>query len=335
MKIQRLTLSIIIGVLLFSVSCKIENTGLNASSGKTGEVLFIVDRLHWEDIVGDSIRAIFGAEYLGVNQPEPMFNLAHIEKRAFSKMFESHRNIFIVDIEPGNETKSEIRKNVWAQPQVVVKIKAPTIDDFLKTLSRDKRRIKTLYLENERERMMLAFKRDEDPNIGRQIKENFGFGMVIPNGYFIATMEDDFCWVRRETEETSIGLLIYTTTYSDTADFHIDSIIKRRNFFTQKFVHGSLDGSYMKVSQAVVQPFANVIDFKGLYAVETRGLWDMHGVFMGGPFINYTFVDEATQKLTTLDGFIFAPRYDKRDYVFQTEALIYSISFAGNNENPL
>ncbi len=308
-------------------SCTIESEGIKASSGRTGEILCIVDRQHWNDIVGDSIRRTFGGEFFGLPQQEPMFNLAHIEERAFTKMFESHRNIFIADIKPEHQPDIEVRKNVWAQPQVVVKIKAPDINSFLEKFGHYHSQIAGFYLENERERMKRAFKRDEDESIGRRIREHFGFSLVVPKGYFIAKMKDDFFWVRRETEETSIGFLIYTIPYTDTLVFEPDRIIELRDIMTKLYVPGPREGSYMQVSQKVVLPQFQEIDFKGHYAIETRGLWDLHGDFMGGPFINYTFVDEANQRVITLDGFVYAPRYDKRDYVFQTEALIFSFEY--------
>jgi hypothetical protein len=54
-------------------------------------------------------------------------------------------------------------------------------------------------------------------------------------------------------------------------------------------------------------------------------LWRVEGDFMGGPFVNITFVDEKTSRLVILDGFVYAPKYDKRDYLRQVEALMHSV----------
>jgi len=326
-KFKTILVSIFLLIALFCFNgCSTEISSLPASSGKTGELLFIIDKNQWDGLAGDSIRQTFGSEYLGLGQPEPMFNLAHIEERAFTKMFQSHRNIFIVEIKPEQQTPLyEVRKNVWAQPQIVVKIAAATSNEFLEELSARHAQIIRLFFENERERMLRAFKREEDINITNTLKKDYGLSLTIPKGYFIAKQTKDFCWIRRETDETSIGLIIHLKDYSDAGSFNFEQIIDNRNSITKAHIPGPREGSYMQVSQKVVQPFSKEINFKGMYAVETRGLWDLHGDFMGGPFINYTFVDENTNKLITLDAFVYAPRFNKRDYVIQAEALIYSL----------
>ncbi|MDD3876286.1 MAG: DUF4837 family protein [Bacteroidales bacterium] len=315
--------------IAFISSCINENGYLPSSSGKTAEILFIIDKYQWDGIAGDSIKAVFRSEYRVLNQPEPMFNLANIEEKSFTKIFESHRNIFIVEIKPEFEsTKFEVRKNVWAQPQLVVRISAKSAEDFIAKLSLQKEQIVRLFFENERERMLKAFKHDEDVTIGKQLRDKYGLSLTIPNGYFIAKSVDNFCWIRRETEETSMGVLIYTQPYLDTAVFQPENIIALRDSMTQLHVPGPSDGSYMQVSQKLILPIHKEINFKDSYAVETRGLWDVEGDFMGGPFINYTFVDEERNRVITLDAFVYAPRYNKRDYILQCEALLYSVELS-------
>ena len=47
-------------------------------------------------------------------------------------------------------------------------------------------------------------------------------------------------------------------------------------------------------------------------------------VFMGGPFINYTFYDEKSKRLYMLDGSIFAPKYYKRNLIQQIDVILQS-----------
>ena len=55
---------------------------------------------------------------------------------------------------------------------------------------------------------------------------------------------------------------------------------------------------------------------------ETRGLWEVKGQFMAGPFINY-LINLQPQKNETymLDGFVYSPGTRKRDYLFEIELL--------------
>ena len=45
---------------------------------------------------------------------------------------------------------------------------------------------------------------------------------------------------------------------------------------------------------------------------------------MGGPFINYTFFDEKTNRLYMLDGSVYAPKYYKRNLIQQMDVLLQS-----------
>jgi hypothetical protein len=56
----------------------------------------------------------------------------------------------------------------------------------------------------------------------------------------------------------------------------------------------------------------------------TQGLWRMDDKSMGGPFINYTFYDEASKRIYMLDGSIYAPKYYKKRLIQQVDVLLQS-----------
>ena len=61
--------------------------------------------------------------------------------------------------------------------------------------------------------------------------------------------------------------------------------------------------------------------------IELRGLWEVENDFMGGPFVSYTTLDERTNRLITLDCYVYSPKYGKRNYLRALEHLVYVISF--------
>jgi len=65
----------------------------------------------------------------------------------------------------------------------------------------------------------------------------------------------------------------------------------------------------------------------GLEAYEIRGIWEVKNDFMGGTFINYSFIDKKNNRILCLDGFVYAPNQDKRDYIFELEAIFKSLKF--------
>jgi len=321
----------VIAVVFLLCSCQSKKESLPASSGKTAEILFLIDKSYWNGRVGDSIRAVFKSDYLLLNQPEPKFNLANIEEKDFSNIFESHHNIFIVDINPQNtKPKFELKKDVWAKPQMIFKISAANTSDFLNVLSTQQNQILNCLQENERARIIKSLIRDEDVTITNTLNKLYGIALTCPKGYFIATKSKDFCWIRRETETTSTGIILNFYPYTDTLSFNESIILNRRDSLTKNFIPGPTEGSYMQVSQNVVLPVFKTINFKGHYAIETRGLWEVKNDFMGGPFMSFTFVDETKNRVTTLDAFVYAPQEEKRNFMMHAESILYTFESCKN-----
>jgi hypothetical protein len=60
----------------------------------------------------------------------------------------------------------------------------------------------------------------------------------------------------------------------------------------------------------------------GEFLVELRGLWRLENAFMGGPFLSHTILDEKNNRIVTIEGFVYAPSLDKRNYVRELEAIL-------------
>ena len=56
-----------------------------------------------------------------------------------------------------------------------------------------------------------------------------------------------------------------------------------------------------------------------------RGLWDMRGDAMGGPFVSYLQADPAHDRLLVSEGFVFAPDKKKRPLIRQLEAALQTV----------
>jgi hypothetical protein len=46
---------------------------------------------------------------------------------------------------------------------------------------------------------------------------------------------------------------------------------------------------------------------------------------MGGPFVSLSTVDEERRELITVEGFVYAPQFNKRDYLRELEAIVFSL----------
>jgi hypothetical protein len=318
------------GILFLFSSCENNNkTTLSRSSGKTAEMIVITNNdSKWEGQIGDTIRAFFNQDFEVLPQLEPLFEMGHISQKKFNntKMFRGHHNILIVNIDPNaGESSIEARKDVWASPQYVINVTSPTDKDFLEFFNNKKEVIYGTLMDSEYERLIRTYRGFRDRDIINSLKKGFNLTMEIPSGFYIAKQIADFAWIRKETKHNSQALIIYTYDFVDTLTFDQSRIVSFRNAITEEYIPGPSVGSYMVVAEEYSPIISERIDFKGMFAVKTKGLWRLEGDFMGGPFVNYTFVDEKRNKVITIDGYVYAPNKPKRDLLIQTEALIHSL----------
>ncbi len=328
MKFFKTSASLLILFSLFSCN-EITKVSEQASTGGLNEILIATNQVQqWEGEIGDSIRANFTRTMLLLPIPEPQFKLVNIPESSITRpVFKKHHNIFIVNIDPKfKEAFVESKKDLWAKPQMIIKINAPNIHEFLISFEEIRENAFDLYIENERARISKSYSsKFKNVNIGRKLKKNFHLNMNIPKGYSIAFIDTTKAWIRKETAANSMDILIYVQDYQSTNDFNPNKIKQRRNGFTSLNIPGSNVGTYQVISDEYLEPIFTELSFNELFAVETRGLWRIEGDFMGGPFISYTFVDEKRKKLITLDGFMYAPKQRKAELMRELEAMLWSV----------
>ncbi|MBQ8223155.1 MAG: DUF4837 family protein [Bacteroidales bacterium] len=332
---KRLSLVTMILITLMSLSscvneAKEKESRKARSVGGTSEILMITQNdAQWEGAMGQAVRDFFEQEQYGLPQPEKNFKVAHLNIDALSDMFKKHRNLIIGKIDKDiKKPLVETQKNWVSEPQYVIRITAPSEESWVRTFDSQKDGLKLMFDENERARFQEFFRPTTDTKIVNQLKKQFGVKMNIPEGYFIGIDKDNFMWIRKETDVMSMAFMIYELPYKDTADFNPDNIIRVRDSIVKKYIPGPIDGSYMTTDKEFIKPISKVLHrFPAGYAVETRGLWNVVGDFMAGPFVSYSIVNPEHTKIITAEGWIYYPNKDKRDLLRQQESILYSLRF--------
>ena len=312
-------------------SCQNDGNYKTGSTGKTAEMIVVTtSEAKWDSPVGDTIRSFFDQQFDVLPQPEPLFEMINLPAATFEEtaLYQTHHNVFVVNIDKNLKKASlEVSKDEWASPQTVIRLHAPTEEAFYSYFNETGNAILGLLMKSERERLQNTFSKFRDAEVIEELKNHFQMTIELPGGFYIAKKTADFMWIRKETPKISQGIMIYTYDFVDTIAFDVERIKSFRNSMTEEYIPGPSEGSFMKVSEEYMPVISNRIDFNGKFAVETRGLWKLENDFMGGPFVNYTLVDEKRNKVITLDGYVYAPNAPKRDLMIQMEALIFSLRF--------
>ena len=252
--------------------------------------------------------------------------MLRVTERGFTGMVADHRNILKVLKDPTlTESSVAVQYNVTSDPQIVMTLMGPSDKSITAFLSANRGNI-VLALENaERDRAIKYAEKFNEKGIHDAVLKNFGVEMNVPKGYALAANEPDFLWARYEYPTASQGFFIYSYPYEGKESLSPGALLAARNKFAAR-IPGPSDGSYMTTSDAFAPDF-RMFRMEGRLWCEMRGFWDVHGDFMGGPFVSYTTVDTATNRVFTLDCYIYSPKNPKRNYMRGVEHLLYLVKF--------
>jgi len=298
------------------------------SKGLGSEIMVVCDKPQWDGVVGDSIRAALMQFVKGLPEAESEFTLIFMPKHNSDKFLLTNCNVLIVDIQAENKkNRVETLVNVWSHPQQVVKIKANSDTAFLNLFAKHREAIRLLFKQNEHKRFTTQNALSRNSEAEKLLADEFGIRMVVPKEFKLVTKTPDFVLLRSDTTLKSLGLLIYTYPYTDSAQMNPASVLASRNKYTQTNISGSPEGFFMAADQETYPPVSTKILFKNMLAIETRGMWKTIGDFRNGPFVNYTVVDAPRQRIIVFDGYIYYPDKPKRDYLLQLESIIWGAEF--------
>ena len=299
---------------------------LKTAQGSPYELIVVCPQQEWTGELGDTLRSILTAPVPYLNQTEPLFDVLRVTERGFTGMVADHRNILKVLKDPTlTESSVAVQYDVTSEPQIVMTLMGPSDKSITAFLSANRGNI-VLALENaERDRAIKYAEKFNEKGIHDAILKNFGVEMNVPKGYALAANEPDFLWARYEYPTASQGFFIYSYPYRGKESLSPGALLAARNEFAAR-IPGPSDGSYMTTSEAF-EPDYRMFRMEGRLWCELRGFWDVHGDFMGGPFVSYTTVDTATGRVLTIDCYVYSPKNHKRNYVRGVEHLLYLLKF--------
>lgn len=315
-------------VAVFAASCNDTSELVKQNvGGKAGEIIIVANKAEWESEPGSELRSILATPYPYLPQSEPSYTLINIPHKSFTSLFEYHRNIIILKVEPELKAEFKAVEDVWAAPQTVIMITAPTKEEVTRVIADNAEQLFNIINQAERNRIMRNSKRYEDVALRQFVADKFGGSPYFPKGYSLKKQTDNFVWISYETTYINLGIFVYRIPYKDETSVQLEQLMAATNDIMQENVPGMVDNSYMTISSEIL-PGLGVMKYKNRNFVEMRGLWEVKNDFMGGPFVIHAFYDKNDPKsIIVVEGFVYAPRYDKRDYIRQVESILYSFDW--------
>lgn len=320
-------------VIIFS-SCENSASRKNTLPGKTGnpnEILLVAPDQIWKTSAGDAFKELMNKIQFGLPQDELMFQNIEVKESGFNDFWTTHRNIIRVIIDKSREEGVSVKREVYARQQLYTVVNIHDMDNLKKVLQPNIEQLLSLYYEEEIKRLIERNKYFGSKETNEKVAEITDLNLIIQKDFFIAKQEKDFLWLRLEREkplggyqhQISQGLMIYWRPYTDTLDFSDSSLLAWKSDINRKFVEGP-SNSVMTISDRMILPKTKFIIFNDQTAKEIRGLFRMEGYIMGGPFYSLAFYNPENGRQYMVEGFVYAPQFDKLKFVREIEAMVRS-----------
>ncbi len=323
----------IIAILLLSLSffsCENDKNSqiiLPGSNGRQNELLVVVNYKDWEGKIGTALKKVLHADVLGLPLPEPQFATLSIDPKNYNGTLRYNRNILRVKIK--DSTALIIKHNLTARPQVYLTIQGPNEDAIIQTIKDNEEKIVAAFKDSDIKALQKRCAKRAHKNTFNSFKKQ-GIALTIPTDYNLVKDKDDFIWFRKDFSSGShninggMHVIAYTLPLEAPFSQIKDSIIAIRDVIGEKYLPGPTDNSFI-ITERRYTPHIFDTEFSGKKAYRTQGKWEIENGIGAGPFINYTIKDKENKRLIVVEGLVYAPSLDKRNFMFEVEAIIRSL----------
>ncbi|WP_010179051.1 DUF4837 family protein [Aquimarina agarilytica] len=292
------------------------------SSGRPNTLTIVMDNRFWEGGIGEVLRKNLAAAVPGLPQEEPMFTIRQMPSTAFTGF--ANKSRCFLKIVNNKEVGFKILKNKYARPQIGIVISGRTDEEIINTFRTHKAEIiqtfKAVEILNKQQLV-------KTPLVIKGLDTNLGISLSAPKSYRVAKASKDFYWIRKNISHGTMNI----TAYEVPLNFFKDSLSITQNIISMRDTYGGdnivVDEGGRFITEAAYSPYIKEINMANFDTYETRGTWEVKNKWMAGPFVNYVIKDTKKNRLLVLEGFVFAPSINKRDYVFELEAILKTVKF--------
>ncbi|MDR1161292.1 MAG: DUF4837 family protein [Tannerellaceae bacterium] len=337
MKVYPFIISSILFVATLFGSCN-SNPVRARATGFAYEIVVTADKALWDSEAGEAIKADLESAIPGLPQSEAAFKITYVTPANFNGLLTYVRNILIVKTDNTMYTKVSLtyENDRWTQGQVVLTMTAPdqaSILDYMQTNTDN--RITKFFTAIEMYRAAGQFEKNYSSEVMQNVKSRFGIMLNVPPDITYTNKDGkDFFWASNNASTGRMDMIVYTFPYTDPNTFTEEYLITKRDSVLKENLPGAFPDSYMTTETRYNLTYTPVT-LRGKYCGVLRGQWKMVGDMMGGPFVSHARLDEANNRVVVVEGFVYAPETNKRNFIRRIEAALYTLRLPGEFDQPV
>ena len=304
-----------LGLSLFSCSFDDPSSSVLPSfTGAVNEVVIVIDEKLWAGEAGVILKESFQAPIKGISWNEPSLDVVQIPRQAMSRLFETHRNLVLV--EKGPSSKFISGTSLYSEGQYFAKIIYKTELELIGIL-KEYSSI-TLHQIQKIEKNRIRNKMYFSSNF-QNLFDKYGYQLSIPKDYSLSSDKSNFSWLEYSPKDKELisGLFLYQLPIKYWPNVNL--LLEARDSVLQENVKGEQEGSFMALEP--LYPAHKSFQDNGL---KVNSLWKIENGFMGGSSITNFVVDSLQNVVFVADAFLFNPGKNKRNDLQIIEIILES-----------
>lgn len=299
------------------------------ASGRPYELLVVINQDMWERPAGRALYNVLDKDVPGLPQSERSFRIMFTDPSNFDSTLKLVRNIIIVQVDEKRFTqpKMSAAKDVYAAPQAILTIQAPTEASLGGFITENTNKIIDYFTTQEMNRQMQVLETNHSEFISNKVKEMFDCDVWVSGELSSFKKGEDFYWFGTNTATRDRNFVIYSYPYTAYDTFTKEYFTHKRDSVMRVNIPGAREGMYMETDTLMTK--VKGLNVQGQYALEARGLWRVKADMMGGPFVSHARVDTVNNRVVVAEVFVYSPDTRKRDLIRQMEASLYTLRLPG------
>ena len=295
---------------------------LAQSSGNINHVLVVMKEKDWDSSLGEETKQIIGDIYQGLPVDEPNFKFFHVSPKQFTGFTRHSRNIIYFQRDTLN--KFSVYENLYSKPQLFFLIQGEDENVLVNYLQENKKLIINSIKDGERKEKIRRIKKS--PSKSTILSERLGITLIYPSIYKNVKDTTNFVWLEKQIIKGTLNIISYRLPSNALSNPpKLNEVVRIRDSIGELYVPGRLTGTYM-ITEKDYKPYFYKLKVEEKVIFETKGIWEVKNDFMGGPFVNRIFKDKKTNEWIVLEGFTFAPSISKREYMFELNSILSTMS---------
>ncbi|MDD7317636.1 MAG: DUF4837 family protein [Prevotella sp.] len=253
----------------------------------------------------------------GLPQAEPQFDAVRMSYEEYESGIDK-RSTVLIEIDPARNASPEV---TWVSGDGMMRIfvRAGSRESLAEGIDSIGNIVRAKLQSHEMAIAAEQLRDRHNPKAEQKVWETTGIEALIPPDLMKSKQGEAFIWLSNDALQGMKNICIYS--YPGTVLTPAKALTMRDSVLGKNIVGETAGMRMATVAKTVTTKITRI---GGNEVMVQRGLWEMTGDAMGGPFVSVSRTDPANNRIVVKEAFVYAPERRKRNILKPLEAAIFT-----------